>query len=211
MIDFSAYINGAQNSGGAPQINGMDLIASIQILLIQDYDTQLSSLSKQIKGATKAKTLYRQEIEGYQRLLATKTYKINGKGQEKKDGKETVKIELESDTLTLFEKKNEYVIDPKTGEAITHTSTLPPDEVIKEIFKKDKGHNQFEFYVEKDAIEKLIEGQKLKQESVNEQSELMSLSLQSLTNQRKIAFEAISNIVSKQHETLSSIVRNLKG
>ena len=64
-------------------------------------------------------------------------------------------------------------------------------------------------YVPKEQIEARIEIYKSKLESLNEQSELNSLGLQTLTNQRKIAFETVSNIIKKQEDGVGTIIRNI--
>ena len=64
-------------------------------------------------------------------------------------------------------------------------------------------------YVDKEKISTAIEQYKMKLDTVNEQSELMSIDLQTLTNQRKIAFETVSQIIRKQDEGMSTIIKNI--
>ena len=68
MIDFISSTVSATGGANGSGLAGLDMITSIQILLVQDYDDQLRSMGNQIKGTTKAKQAYRQDIEKLQNL-----------------------------------------------------------------------------------------------------------------------------------------------
>lgn len=206
MINYTppTSINASGGAGGA-SLNGIDIVTSIQLLLVQDYDNQLQDMGKQIKGTMKCKQKYREEIQKLQTLLTKQSTKFQDDHDNKKlRGKEAIpmtKQEEETINKNIFE----YIPDPKTGEPIPHKTTE-----LGQLEGSYKKGNKGEYYVPKEQIEKLIENLQLKLNTLNEQSELLSLNLQSLTNQRKIAFETISNLVNKQHEGLASITRNIK-
>lgn len=224
----------ATGLGESFQMNGIDLLTSIEMLLVKDYDNQMRSLGKQIKGSTKIKEAYRGQIEGYQNLLTRPTVK---KGDDKKT--ESVAITASEYDQFLGVPK-EYVYNLETNKVEERASTtLEPLKSLGNNLKTLQSEHKkkyaqvsvpkgpantkalskppaspktpTEYYVAKDAVNSMIDNVKLKLESLNEQSELNSLSLQSLTNQRKIAFETISNLVNKQHDSVATMVRNLKG
>lgn len=191
---------GLNGSGFLP---GLDLMASIQILLIQDCDDQLRHLANTMKAYKNVKQAYRKDIQVLQQALLGTTVKI--------DKKEYVKVDAES--KKAINAKTEYVPDPETGNFKTE-NLLADSLVAKKSWKQDKDSGQKAgsgTVVEKDKLQQKIEMLNQKLESFNEMSELTSLQLQTLTNQRKVCFEALSNLVSKEGETLSSIVRNMKG
>lgn len=209
MIEFIPLQNVSAQGLSGSELNGIDLLTSIQIMLVKDFDSQLKSLGKEMKGITKVKQAYREDIEKLQSLLTRKTEKVNSKGKEKKDGKETVL--LTPDEKELLNQDLEYRFNTHLMELQSDPTTIfGTIEPYAE--KKSGGRNPTTegYYIEKDTIEKKLELKKEKLEALNEQSELLSLRLQSMTNQRKIAFETISNLVSKQHEGTATIVRNMR-
>lgn len=219
MIDYIPPATiGATSGNTGSKLNGIDILTSIQILLVQDYDDQLQSLGNQIKGTTKVKQAYRKEIEALQNFLI----KPNAKG---KDGKETkgddAKAALTTEEESILNGNQEYFFDPRyiddpEKQGLNHRSdpTLGKTHVDKKpVYGKGKDSKKvigYTYEVKKKDIETKIEQYKQKLETLNEQSELMSLGLQSLSNQRKIAFETISNLINKEHEGIATIVRNIK-
>lgn len=63
--------------------------------------------------------------------------------------------------------------------------------------------------VDKGKIEAEMERLQMEVDNLNGNSELISLTLQTLTNQRKTAFETVSNIFSKSAEAANNIARNI--
>lgn len=216
MINYippaSVRASGVNEGGGA--LNGIDLLTGIQILMVQDYDDQLKTLGKQIKGTTRVKKMFRQEMEQLQKYLMRRT--------EKKNDKESILLNMSE--YGGINTTKDFVFDMQSNDVRRYTSTATGDEridVTGTAYRTENVYNprtrrteqrrvETGKWVSKDAIEKKIENYKLKLDSLNEQSELMSLSLQSLTNQRKIAFETISNLVNKEQEGVAAIVRNIK-
>jgi hypothetical protein len=175
---------------------GLDLITSIQILLVQDYDNQLKHLGEQMKVANQVKKAYRQGIESLQKMLTRETREFD-------DQKDFVEVKAGEEQFIDYDVTmigNEFADRP--NEVVT---TQRKYEAMDS--KWDHGIR----YVRKADIERRINGLDTKLDTVNEQSEIMSLKLQSLTNQRKIAFESVSHVFQKEAETLSSIVRNMAG
>lgn len=206
MINYTspASINASGAAGGA-NLGGIDIVTSIQLLLVQDYDNQLQDMGKQIKGTMKCKQKYREEIQKLQTLLTKPSTKIadNDHATALK-GKDCIKM-TKPEAKVINENIFEYAVDPNTGEVIPHQTTD-----LGQLTPSEKKEGQKGWYVPKEQIENLIENLKQKLDTLNEQSELLSLSLQSLTNQRKIALETVSNLVNKQHEGLAGIARNIK-
>lgn len=211
MINISpSSINTSSANGGAGP-SGLALITSIQILLVQDYDDQLQSLGNQIKGTMKVKKAYREDIEALQNLLTKKT--VSGKGDD-------AKVRLSKhEYCNILNGNKEHRFDPETGELITPErrdgsldwiSGTPrsPSYTWRNGRIRVKHYNQYD--VKKVKIENRITQLNQKLDTLNEQSELLSISLQSLTNQRKIAMETVSNIVKKESDTLSSITNNMR-
>ena len=192
----SANITGPTelNSGGS--LSGLDLITSIQILLVQDYDNQLKHLGEEMKVANQVKKAYRQGIESLQKMLTRETREFD----DQKDFVEVKPGEENSIDYDLTLIGNEFA--------------ARPDQVVQEQRKYEAMDSHWDGdvrFVRKADIERRINGLDTKLDSINEQSEIMSLKLQSLTNQRKIAFESVSNVFQKEVETLNAIVRNMNG
>lgn len=175
---------------------GLDLITSIQILLVQDYDNQLRHLGEQMKTANQVKKAYREEIENLQKMLTRETREFD-------DQKDYVEVKPGEEEWI------DYDVTMIGNEFADH-----PEEVVASQKKYEAMDSEWDDgvrYVRKADIERRINGLDTKLDTVNEQSEIMSLKLQSLTNQRKIAFESVSHVFQKEAETLSGIVRNMAG
>lgn len=202
LISPPSSTNGVTSAGSS--FNITDFITFIQILLVQDYDDQLKSMANQMKGISKIKNAYRQDIEKLQKFLMKPSKERKG------DGTKSETVEVTKDDLdNILNNSFEYLI--QNGEMVA-----VPTEMFGTIEPVDskggtRGDPIKRYFVTKETIESKIENVKSKLDSFNEQSELNSLQLQTLTSQRKIAFETISNITSKHHDTLSLIVRNMKG
>lgn len=178
---------------------GLDLMTSLQLLLVQDYDGQLKHLGKQMKIANKIKKAYRQDIEKLHRFLARPT-----------EDKEGIKDAIKVDRGEKYELQREFQYtenlewDGKGNAFETHRSTFDFGE---NGFKQKDGH----YYISKASIESKQQTLQSKLDTYNEQSEITSLQLQSLTNQRKIAFETVSNLVKKTGDVLNTMTRNVAG
>jgi hypothetical protein len=177
-------------------LSGLDLITSIQLLLVQDYDNQLKHLGEQMKVANQVKKAYRQGIENLQKMLTRETREFDEQKDfvEVKPGEEAF---IDYDVTMIG---NEFA--DRTDQVVT---------TQKNYEAMDSEWDGGVRYVRKADIERRINGLDTKLDSVNEQSEIMSLKLQSLTNQRKIAFESVSHVFQKEAETLNTIVRNMAG
>lgn len=96
-------------------------------------------------------------------------------------------------------------------EAITVT-----DKEYSELVKKQPGF-QFEripdgsgYYLKKDSLKNVIDGAQEKLASLNSNTEMTMLQIQSLVDQRKNALTMLSNLISARNETMMGIIRNLK-
>lgn len=190
--------------------NGIDLLASIQILLVQDYDNQLRHVGKMMKGGTAIKAEYRKVMEFLQNMMTRKTEKIKDKDDKEQDAIYVTKEEyaLWKDN---FENISEFSWDLGSNKLLPYNSPAPKEEGNLIVNTKRTANRNIDgYYLNKSVLSARLENYKLKLESVNEQSELNSLGLQSLTNQRKIALETVSNLVSKQSEGVSTIIRNMR-
>jgi hypothetical protein len=177
-------------------LSGLDLITSIQILLVQDYDNQLKHLGKQMRAANQVKKAYRQGIENLQKMLTRETKEFD-------DQKDYVEVKPGEENFIDYDLT-----------MIGNEFADRPDQMVTTQKKYEAMDSEWDHgirYVRKADIERRINGIDTKLDTVNEQSELMSLKLQSLTNQRKIAFESVSHVFQKEAETLGSIVRNMAG
>lgn len=180
---------------------GLDLMSSVQILLVKNYDEQLLGIKNQMEAALVVKKQYRQDIEAQQKILTNPSEKI--------DDKFYVPLNT-SEEQRSFQKNSDYQTnwEAKEGEAkFKDGSTWMSPQEFQEKTKQKDG----KVYVEKSQLENKLEILNQKLDGMNEQSELTSVQLQSLTNQRKIAFETLSQLLRKQHETLGTMVRNLQG
>lgn len=65
-------------------------------------------------------------------------------------------------------------------------------------------------YVSKNSLETQISSKQEELSGLNSTSELLSLQIQSLVDQRKNAITILSNLMASRNDTLMSIVRNLK-
>lgn len=203
MVNYvSAVSTSASSVYDGTKLTGIDLITSIEILLVQDYDNQLKGAANELKGMINAKKAYRKDIQELQKLLTGKT--------EKKGDKDCVKISVSE--YNRANNVSEYNVEPETGKVHSHPSKDFGSLAIQETAYSGKWPNRkaTEYYVTKESIEHLIESVKTRFDTLNEQSELMSLGLQTLTNQRKIGLETVSNITRKQSDASSTIVGNMR-
>lgn len=199
--------NGIQNSSS---MMGLDLMTSLQILLVQDYDQQLRGIEKNMRSALEIKKRYREDMEPLQKMMSKATHKSDNRFY----------LQLETpEEINAFRKDSEYMqqteLTSDAGEGswiVEHNTPLSDEDFHAQLRDKKGGKYDLgeEMYVEKSQIEAKIEVINQKLERVNEQSEITSLALQSLTNQRKIAFETVSNLMRKNHDTIAMIVNNLK-
>lgn len=178
---------------------GLDWLISIQILLVQDYDSQLKHLGNRMKTANEVKKSYRRIIENHQRLLIREPREM--------DDQDWIPVsEKEFEELNHLQTfvGNEFAESP-SGMVKSHSDPLKGEEAMNTKTKDGR------LYVLKDNVEQKITLLETKLDTVNENSEIMSLNLQSLTHQRKNAFETVSNLFRKEADTLNTIVRNIAG
>lgn len=208
-------VSGSQNIYGS----GLSVVQQIQIMLVEDYDNQLKGLAGQIKGTTDIKKAYREEIQHLNKLKSFKVVKDGDKEYYEINSDDLKKLGFDSSSKQslgdeFFQDK--YFTTDSEGEVMTGIveGSNPFDTYedkgikIKE-FDKNDGSPQT-IRISKDLVDAKVENYNSKLENHNEQSELMSLTLQSVTNQRKIAFEAVSNILKKQNDGQSSVVQNMR-
>lgn len=208
-IGAHSLVSGGINDSGA--LSGLDIMATIQILLIQDYDSQLKHLANTIKANNKVKAKYRKDIEELQKLNSQVPIKNEDDG--------LYYTEVPYKTATDFGEINHYAGDYETGTLIQEKDPRHPKKgKIENPYKHfnkfkvegdDDKHNIYA--IPKDSIQSKIELITTRMETFQDQNEMINTQIQSLTNGRKISFETLSNFVSKENETLSTIVRNMKG
>lgn len=179
---------------------GLDLMTSVQVLLVKNYDEQLAGIKDQMESALAVKQQYRKDIEALQKLLTKKSEKID----------DAYRISLDTpEEKDILRKESDYQpnLEAEPGESRVqdHSTQQTWGEFNANTIGKDG-----KTWVKKEQVESKLEGLQQKLEGINEQSEITSIQLQSLTNQRKIAFETLSQLVRKQHETLGTMVRNLQ-
>lgn len=210
-------------SGGSA-LCGPDLMTAVEMMLVQDYDDQMRSKAAEVKTATMVKKAYRELIQKLNNMLCRPSQNVDIEG----DNQDAVAcISLSQDEHNFLNQDINYVGNPSTLSVEPQSSEISGDNYIHAIANTytndegelcgtslDPGKNGTLFYkgklyVTKEAIEMRIENYKAKLETVNEQSELLSLDLQTLTNQRKIAFETVSQIIRKQDEGMSTIIKNI--
>ncbi|MBX7148180.1 hypothetical protein K1X76_03780 [bacterium] len=220
----SATANLSAININSSSFSGVDSLIYIQLLLVQDYDAQLKSMGKEIKNITTLKGAYRKDIEQLQSLL----------GRENVGDKDNPKVKVSGDEYNFLVNKNpDYRINSegKLTDDYRHLTKDKSDDLQKDKLMEKSAKSDIKYVQIKDKktgkmknsstiescsvlkkdIETKIETLKQKMEGLNEQSEISSLSLQSITSQRKIALDSVSNLINKQDEGLSNIVRNIKG
>lgn len=201
MIHLNTSEN-IQSSGlsGNGLLAGLDLMTSIQVLLVQDYDNQLKHLGNQMKVANQVKKNYRQNIEKVQKMQIASTHKMKDAG----GNEQTDFVEISKEQLSFLQQD------------WTHTGNEFAESEKEKILSEWKAmdfpfvEREGKIYVRKPDLENKVNTYDTRLDTVNEQSELMSLKLQSLTNQRKTAFETVSNVFRKETDTLNTIVGNLR-
>lgn len=180
-------------TGATGTSSGLDAITLMQILLVQDYDEQLQSMSKSIKEITSLKRGYREEIQELQKLLTYPTRK----------GKVTIPLK----EFEEAQKIHSLSLDSQGNVVKTISDEFGP--LKADSFKTNKNQEKTGAIISTRKIESIIENINQKITTLNEQSEISTLGLQSLTNQRKIALEAVSNIIHKEDAAFSTIIRNM--
>lgn len=186
-------------SGGSA-LCGPDLMTAVEMMLVQDYDDQMRSKAAEVKTATKVKKAYREVIQQLNQMLMRESKKVDYKGDndDKKDS-----VAVSQSELNFLNEDISYVGNSETLSVEEQSTQLTGDDHINGTTSGGS------LYVTKESIEAKIEAYKMKLETVDEQTELMSIDLQTLTNQRKIAFETVSQIIRKQDEGMSTIVKNI--
>lgn len=203
--------------------DSIDLLTSVEILLVKDYNSQLVGLRNQMKSAAAVKKAYRKDMEKLGTMLIRQSKEVN------KDGKTTC-ITVNKEEKAFLDTDQDYFPDPTTLEAKAYPPKSNPIDIKGRTTKKVTENVQSRdprtgrtiikqvikevpdgYYIPKDAIEKKSEMIKTKLDAYNEQSDLMSTELQAIMGQRKNALETVSNLTSKYADTMGTIVRNIKG
>lgn len=202
-VNFMTSISSPQG------ISGLDVMEGLELLLVKDYDSQLQSMAKSMKESIDIKSSYRDYINKLKGFLMREPHKLDGR-----DGKY---VTLQKTSVNDPSKTNEYkmVTNPQDysinekGEVFNYGSAdITYISPTKTNLNLDGTVESYE--INTNSIEKMIEQYNSKLDTLNEQGEIVSLQLQSLTNKRKIAFETLSNIISKSHDSINTIIRNIK-
>ncbi|EKD41501.1 MAG: hypothetical protein ACD_73C00690G0004 [uncultured bacterium] len=201
---------------------GLDAIMAIQLLMMKDCDEQLKSLGQEIKITKVLKTAYRKEIQTLQSLLLSPHVNKKGDVPKKDDKAEYIKVSPDIFNTTGNAKNNNlnyglkngvsYNYDEKTG-TVNATETGEYGEITgNPIYdKNDRKHRVIIGYtVRKEDVEKRMEMLNGEKDNLNDQSTEFSLQVQNITNIRKTALETVTNVMSKQNEGLSTIIRNYR-
>lgn len=196
MLD-SIHATPTLNTSAAERslLNGIDVMSMVQILLIKDYDEQLRHTGSNIKGIVNAKKKYREQVGWVRSLLNNPSKNFDSDHLEK-----VVKI-TRSDLKRLKGLQEFLPLPDGTSKGRAKH--------YGDVNESKRGKTKTHVYVQAQDLEKIIEGMKEGLDTLNEQSEMTSLSLQSLTSQRKIAFESLSQLIHNQSGALQSIVRNI--
>ncbi len=190
-------------SGGSA-FCGPDIMTAVEMMLVKDYDDQLKSTAAEMKTMTKVKQAYRKNIADLNKLLSQTSYK---KG---KKGSETDCVLLTPSQYSLVNTDHNQIGNSSTISVTDQTTAITGEGATGSVSTAtNQDGNITGYYVDKTKIETRIEALKMKLDTVNEQTEITSLSLQTLTNQRKIAFETVSAIIKKQEDAVSTIIRNI--
>lgn len=179
---------------GGSAFCGPDIMTAVEMMLVKDYDDQLKSTAAEMKTMTKVKQKYREIIKNLNNMLGHQTQEVG-------DSK-TPCVTLSTSEQNYLHTLYEPIGNTETCGVTTNETHLNANDAA--YIKPIKG-NQYS----KDSITTQIENYKMKLDTVNEQSEMTSLDLQTLTNQRKIAFETVSNIIKKQEDAVGTIIRNI--
>ncbi len=204
-------INSSQSVLSSDSLSGLDSMTAIQLMLMQEYDSQLKDAGNQIKVVSQLKKAYRGEIQKLQALLYKPTVEKTGKENDK-DGKY---ISLTPEEYDSIKTGKQYYYDPKSDQILQTDASTSANIKGEPTLKASTGFRWFKpvptsYQVRKEDIERRIESMNEEKESLNEQSSQLSLQVQSLANMRKISLETASNCMSKQSEGLSTVARNIR-
>jgi len=181
--------------------NGLDATINIQLLLMRDCDEQLRDLGNQIKANNMIKKEYRKQIQGYRAILLKPGVDENGK-KNSDDSKNTYRTLTPAEARTLI-KPEMYFEDPQTHQILSRKTNM-----FGQLSGSKKGDGPTVY--SKQSIETMIENISEEKDNLTEANDMISMTIQSLTNTRKIAIETASNCLSKGNEGASSIVRNMR-
>ena len=187
-LSLLSIVSSKNQTSNNPQ--GLDVLSSVQIMMMLDYDEQLGQIQNQIKGTLDAKKSYREEIKEIQKLLTA---------EPDSDGY----INVNKDDFDTANTVYYYSVDPLTGK---ETKSENPTTAFGSMDYTDNGDGTYK--VKRDVVEKFAEQLNMQLDGLNEQNELMSLSVQSTTNKRKIALETVSQLVKKEGDSLELMMRN---
>lgn len=143
---------------------------TIELSLLADYDSQLSSIAKGMQDTLSKKKTVSDQMAQLQNFLNRQMTTLLGE-----------------DFVTL------------TSDEVQKAKANFPD-------LKISGGNQ----VSKTNLENVLSGKQQELAGLNSNSEMTSLQIQSVVDQRKQALTLLTNLMASNSDTLMTIIRNLK-
>lgn len=130
---------------------------------------------------------------------------IAGVMQNTLDEKKTIRAELAS--LQMIGTKDSTEIDGTQAYALTQEEAELFQNQYPDVNLIEDGDG---FALAKDGLDSLIASRQQELANVNTNSEMISLQIQSVINQRKEAILMLTNLIASRNDTVMSIARNLK-
>lgn len=122
--------------------------------------------------------------------------------------KESTKLKIKSGSLEIDFEGNEAFLRSEVPKLVQVTTDL---QVIKISESLRTLHRDLqEFQISKADFEKEFESLKSQLDSISDISEMSQLKLQMIMDRMAKAFQTMSNIAKKSHDTASAIIKNLK-
>lgn len=125
--------------------------------------------------------------------------------QENLEAKEEIQEEITD--LELLNSQETTEID---GEDYIELSTEEYEDLLTEYPDLNYTEQDGTYYVAEDSLESIIASQQEELATLNTTSELISLQIQSLVDQRKNAITLLSNLMSNHNDILMTIINNMK-
>lgn len=177
---------GASSTSSMP-IGGsaVQIMAAVEMMIVQEYDNQLLDMAKNMKRNTKMKQAMRQHI--------AKLNELTGKSADKNG-----KVKLSASERSLLESKPNF-----SWNANKHGGIGGAD------VNYTGGSSWFGGKVSKEKIQAEIERLQMKVDDLNSDSEQIQTELSRISNERKLCFDTLAKMLNRYYESASNLTRSI--
>lgn len=165
--------------------SAVEIMAAVEMMIVQEYDDQLRSMAQQMKQNTKMKKAIRQHIAELNQMAAKPV----------KDGK----IDLNANERRVYLSRPTFSWNPDANNGIGEVDTRTNNTSFISGSKK----------YTKETIEAEIEKYQMQLDDLNGDSEQIQTELSRISNERKLCFDTVAKMLSRYYESAGNITRSL--